>query len=64
MAANKIQVSRVHERNDKHSCVSKYLSYLPSLEKVIDKMICLPVGWHVTEEQVDFVISKIKQGWQ
>ena len=31
-------VSRVHERNDKHTCVSEYKTLLPNLEKLVDEM--------------------------
>jgi len=66
MAAMKekgIMVSRVHERNDKHSCVKEYRSSLPNLDKVIQEMICIPVGWWVTKEQREYIVECIKEGW-
>ena len=46
-----IAVSQVHERNDKHTCVKEFRSNLPALDKTIGKMVSIPVGWWVTEEE-------------
>jgi dTDP-4-amino-4,6-dideoxy-D-glucose/dTDP-4-amino-2,4-dideoxy-beta-L-xylose transaminase len=32
-----ITVSQVHERNDKHTCVTEYSSHLPSLDEQLVK---------------------------
>lgn len=58
-----IMVSRVHERNDKHTCVKEYRSALPNLDKIVKEMICIPVGWWVTKEQREYIVESIKQGW-
>ena len=58
-----IMVSRVHERNDIHSCVSQYKSYLPSLDRLVKEMICIPVGWWVTSENREYIVDCIKGGW-
>tara|TARA_R110002050_G_scaffold260434_1_gene399986 strand:+ start:156 stop:1343 length:1188 start_codon:yes stop_codon:yes gene_type:complete len=58
-----IMVSRVHERNDKHTCVQEFKSALPNLDKVVKEMICIPVGWWVTKEQREYIVESIKQGW-
>ena len=58
-----IMVSRVHERNDGHSCVREYITPLPNLDKVVKKMICIPNGWWVTKEQREYIVDCIKQGW-
>lgn len=59
----KIMVSRVHERNDIHSCVSKYRCHLPNLDKLVKEMICIPVGWWVTPEDRQYIVDCIKNGW-
>ena len=58
-----IMVSRVHERNDKHSCVSKFKSSLTNLDQVVKDMICIPVGWWITDEQRQYIVECIKNGW-
>jgi dTDP-4-amino-4,6-dideoxygalactose transaminase len=58
-----ITVSQVHERNDKHTCVKEYLSPLPTLDKIIGKVVSIPVGWWVTEEEREYIVNCIKKGW-
>jgi len=58
-----IMVSRVHERNDIHSCVSEYRCHLPNLDKLVKEMICIPVGWWITPENRQYIVDCIKSGW-
>ena len=58
-----IMVSQVHERNDIHSCVKEFNAHLPSLDKITPRLISIPVGWWVTEEDREYIVSSIKQGW-
>ena len=58
-----IMVSRVHERNDKHSCVSEFKVSLPNLDKIVNQMICIPVGWWVTKQEREYIVNSIKEGW-
>jgi dTDP-4-amino-4,6-dideoxygalactose transaminase len=58
-----IVVSQVHERNDKHTCVSEYKSSLPTLDKIISKVVSIPVGWWVTDEDRQYIVDCIKKGW-
>jgi dTDP-4-amino-4,6-dideoxygalactose transaminase len=63
MGSKGVSVSRVHERNDKHTCFNKYIKHLPGLESIIDKMICIPVGWWISDEDREYIVSCIKGGW-
>ena len=63
LQAHGIAVSQVHERNDKHSCFSDFLSPLPNLDEVIPKLISIPVGWWVSEDDRQYVVEIIKKGW-
>ena len=58
-----IMVSRVHERNDKHSCVSEFKDDLPNLDSLCTQMICIPNGWWVTKEQREYISNCIRKGW-
>jgi len=63
MKDRNIIVSQVHERNDKHTCVSHFKTHLKNLEKTISQVISIPVGWWVTPEDAQYVVESIKQGW-
>lgn len=58
-----IVVSQVHERNDKHTCVLDYKSALPTLDKTIGKVVSIPVGWWVSNENREYIVDCIKKGW-
>ncbi len=58
-----ITVSQVHERNDKHTCVTEYRSHLPSLDKTIGNIVSIPVGWWVSQEEREYIADCIKKGW-
>ena len=58
-----IVVSRVHERNDIHSCVRDYKTLLPNLYKITPRLISIPVGWWVSEEDRKYIVDCIKKGW-
>jgi len=58
-----IVVSQVHERNDKHVCVDSYKAALPTLDSIIGKVVSIPVGWWVSDEQREYIVDCIKRGW-
>ena len=58
-----ITVSQVHERNDKHTCIKDYKSFLPNLDKTVDKVVSIPVGWWVTKKDRQHIVDCIKKGW-
>jgi dTDP-4-amino-4,6-dideoxygalactose transaminase len=55
--------SQVHERNDKHTCVQEYKTPLPTLDRTIGKVVSIPVGWWVTEENRQYIVDCINKGW-
>ena len=58
-----IVVSQVHERNDIHTCVRQFKTHLPTLDKYIGKLVCIPNGWWVSETDRQFIVDSIKEGW-
>ncbi len=58
-----IIVSQVHERNDKHTAVKEFRSPLPTLDRVLPKVVSIPVGWWVTNEEREYIVECIKKGW-
>lgn len=63
MKESGIACSRVHERNDIHTCVKEYITHLPTLDRVVKEMVCIPVGWWVTSEDRQYIVDCIKKGW-
>ncbi len=63
MNAQGVMVSRVHERNDKHSCMAGFKKDLPGLEELVRDMICIPVGWWISESDRGYIVQSIKRGW-
>lgn len=63
MESKNIIVSRVHERNDKHTATKAYQTNLPLLESFIDEMVCIPVGWWVGKNERKYILDSIKEGW-
>jgi dTDP-4-amino-4,6-dideoxygalactose transaminase len=59
----KIVASQVHERNDKHTCVLDYKTQLPQLDRTIGKVVSIPVGWWVNDEDREYIVDCIKKGW-
>jgi dTDP-4-amino-4,6-dideoxygalactose transaminase len=58
-----IMTSRVHERNDIYSCVKEYQSLLPNLDKVVDEIVCLPCHFGVSDDDIDYIVECVKEGW-
>jgi len=58
-----IATSRVHDRNDKHPCFKESKTLLPNLDEVCKKMVCIPCGWWVTNENREYIFETIKKGW-
>jgi dTDP-4-amino-4,6-dideoxygalactose transaminase len=63
LSSHGVAVSRVHERNDIHSCVGEFAAPLPNLDALIPQMACFPVGWWVTDEQRARIVELIRAGW-
>jgi dTDP-4-amino-4,6-dideoxygalactose transaminase len=61
MKSHGITVSQVHQRNDIHTCVEQYTASLPNMDKVEQTMVCIPVGWWVTEKDAEEIVSHTKQ---
>lgn len=55
--------NQVHERNDGHTCFKEFQSQLPTLDKIMHKVVAIPVGWWVEEKEREFITSIIKKGW-
>lgn len=59
MAENGIEVNPVHTRNDELSIFREYKTSLPNLDKLAPSMMCIPVGWWLSENQITYIAEKI-----
>jgi len=55
-----ITTSQVHNRNDLNTCVNEFLIDLPNITELEKELICIPVGWWLKKEDLDYMINKIK----
>jgi dTDP-4-amino-4,6-dideoxygalactose transaminase len=58
-----IATSQVHNRNDLNTCVEEFKCNLPNITELEKELICIPVGWWLEKDDLDYMIEKIKLGW-
>ncbi|PZG51386.1 aminotransferase DegT [Spongiactinospora gelatinilytica] len=58
-----IAAGHIDARNDRHSCVAEYAEPLPKLDAVHDQIVCLPVGWWLSEQDREHIVNTIRNGW-
>lgn len=58
-----IAVSRVHDRNDKHECLSKFRCNLPNTDWISERMICIPCGWWLSDYDLNYIVHHVNGGW-
>jgi perosamine synthetase len=63
LTANGIANSQAHKRNDWHSLFADSRTELPGLDSFYARMIHLPCGWWVTQEEREYIVEVIKKGW-
>jgi len=61
MNAVGIQVSSVHARNDKHSLFKDIQIELPMVTEFWRRMVSIPVGWWVTEEDRERIVKEVRK---
>lgn len=60
MKDNNVTSSQVHKRNDVHSCLDEFKAPLPQLNDIENKYVCVPVGWWLSEADVEYISTLIK----
>jgi len=57
-----ITVSPVHYRNDEYDCTIKFREFdLPGVNQFSDTQVCIPNGWWLTEDELDYIVEKINE---
>lgn len=59
MKEHNIMVSQVHQRNDIHTCFNLYQTSLPNLDFVETTIICIPVGWWLSDTDRENIVQAI-----
>lgn len=58
-----IESGPVHTRNDHAACFYMQRAFLPGMDELQKTMTCIPCGWWMAEDDVQYVIESIKSGW-
>lgn len=53
-----IVTSKVHSRNDLHSCFRNSLVDLPNAEKFNNSHVCIPVGWWIEPQEREYIAEQ------
>lgn len=56
-----VMCSQVHHRNDVHSCVKMFKTELPQLDSLVEKMVCIPCGWWMSQTDAEYIVHLIKE---
>ncbi|MBU2526452.1 MAG: DegT/DnrJ/EryC1/StrS family aminotransferase [Bacteroidetes bacterium] len=63
MADNGVMASELHKRNDLHTFLNDTQAYLPNLDKFHAKMVHIPCGWWLSNQDRQIIVEDIKKGW-
>ena len=60
MKESGIMTSQVHNRNDINSCVEDFVEILPNLDIMEKELVCIPVGWWLIQENLEYIVKIIR----
>jgi len=60
---NSIDSNLVQVRNDIYKIFGGKRTNLPAMNKIEDKYLSIPLGMHVSEDDVNYICDVIKKGW-
>lgn len=63
MELNGIMASPLHHRNDTHSLFAASKRELPNLDEFYSKLVHIPCGWWVNQEDRQKIVTVVKKGW-
>lgn len=63
LTENGISASELHLRNDRHSVFAESNAELPIFDEFHKKMVHIPCGWWLTDDDREKIVSTIKEGW-
>jgi perosamine synthetase len=63
LAARGIATSLAHQRNDLHTVFAGSRAELPGVDRFFSRMIHIPCGWWVSDEDRAYIAATIREGW-
>ncbi len=54
-----VTVSQVHARNDLHTMCKEFRTELPGVDEFVAEQVSIPVGWWLTEKDVERIIAAV-----
>lgn len=63
MESEGVNATELHLRSDRHSVFKESKCELPVLDEFYSKLVHIPCGWWVTDEDRSRIVSIIKKGW-
>jgi dTDP-4-amino-4,6-dideoxygalactose transaminase len=63
MAEVGIMATELHKRNDLHSYLNDFGEDLPNLNEFYSKMVHLPCGWWLSDDNLELMVETINAGW-
>ncbi|MCX7386129.1 MAG: DegT/DnrJ/EryC1/StrS family aminotransferase [Planctomycetales bacterium] len=63
LSENGVMASELHKRSDWHSYLNDFQQVLPVLDDVYKKIVHIPCGWWVSNEDRERIVDVIRSGW-
>lgn len=63
LAENGIMASELHKRNDSHTFLNDFNEEIPAMDRFYKRLVHIPCGWWVTNEDREAILKTIKEGW-
>lgn len=63
LSENGIECSQAHRRNDAHSVFAASKADLPGLDSFFGRMLHIPCGWWVSDEEREYIADCLRRGW-
>ncbi|MDP1721697.1 MAG: DegT/DnrJ/EryC1/StrS family aminotransferase [Candidatus Gottesmanbacteria bacterium] len=60
MKSHNVMASKVHRRNDTHPVTRAFRRPLPNVDTFYRDMVCIPVGWWVTQEDREYIADLVR----
>jgi perosamine synthetase len=58
-----VDCSQGHRRNDEHTVFADSRTHLPGLDCFFNRMLHIPCGWWVSDEQREYIVDCVRRGW-